>query len=1101
MNGAPNIETLETLCEQFYNPRSNEERSNAEKMLAYYFPTFSETTNVPGAAHSSATHVQNPIECAMQCHLLLESSSSPYAQMFASYRLRTLVTDHFSIFNDQQKIDERNFVLNYLGQHPDLMPFVVSSLGQLFSVITKLGWFESEEFKNLNEDISKFLQASAQHRIIGLQLLGLLITEINQLTASRSVAKHRKIAVNFRDGELLKIFQTACGILRDLLRDETQFNKDTSSQTGKMKEACLNIIKNALAFDFIGTCPDESSDDSGSIQIPSTWRSMFEDPTLVKTLFDCYKYFQPPHSSLVMEILVQVASIRRSLFNEEERAKFVVLLMDGIRDIINTSQGMDDQSNYHEFCRMLARFRSTYHLNEVSEGYDYASWIEAVAGFTVKAFHSWQWAPNSLPYLLSFWSKMASSLSIVKSSFLPKLEDTTAHLAGEFISSRMDSVGPIIESDGIIDDPLDNEEILIDSLEMLTNVARCKYEKSCEALIRIFDFTASSYQGAIQSAGNGVYDENSILVAESKLAWLVYLIGSFIGGRTAYQSTEEQDTIDGNLASKVLQLMEINQVWLNQKGESAGNAKLELAYLHFFYQFRKSYIGEQSYRTPKVYVKLAENFGLNDQTMVLDVIVRKLGTNLKYWGNNSRIISKTLNLFNELASGYSSVRLLQNLDTAKFILRNHTSEHFPFLLVPENFSLRLIYYMALSKLFFSDDVSEEEFMEFIKPFENILEELKTVVNIGAYKQDHVKAALNGLLRDLRGFITPIQSRRNYLLFFDWFFPNYMPVLLQALEAWKEDRLAITILKFMAELGHNKSQRLNFDISSANGILLFRETSKMLCTFGAGVINRNPSESNKYTEKYKGISVCFDMLSRSLTGRYVSFGVFALYGDKALELALNTVFEMMLSIPVEDLMVYPKLCKAYFTMIDVFSNEHMTALPDMDSRVFWYIIRSLGEGLKSSESSISSFACSAVDHLCTFVIKLSNKKNQSHWLLQYFNQFSDILPFLFTTVFNLVLFDEKPNQWSLSRPLLGLILLNREYMMEYTGNLVHCQLVERRELLAKALQSLMEEVDNTLSSKNRDRFTQNLGTFRREITAANLILVSPSEQGFSAPMLE
>lgn len=29
----------------------------------------------------------------------------------------------------------------------------------------------------------------------------------------------------------------------------------------------------------------------------------------------------------------------------------------------------------------------------------------------------------------------------------------------------------------------------------------------------------------------------------------------------------------------------------------------------------------------------------------------------------------------------------------------------------------------------------------------------------------------------------------------------------------------------------RSQRLNFDVSSPNGILLFREASKMICTYG------------------------------------------------------------------------------------------------------------------------------------------------------------------------------------------------------------------------------------------------------------------------------
>ena len=40
-----------------------------------------------------------------------------------------------------------------------------------------------------------------------------------------------------------------------------------------------------------------------------------------------------------------------------------------------------------------------------------------------------------------------------------------------------------------------------------------------------------------------------------------------------------------------------------------------------------------------------------------------------------------------------------------------------------------------------------------------------------------------------------------------------------------------ILKLFAELVQNRSQRLQFDVSSPNGILLFREASKIICSYG------------------------------------------------------------------------------------------------------------------------------------------------------------------------------------------------------------------------------------------------------------------------------
>jgi exportin-7 len=106
-------------------------------------------------------------------------------------------------------------------------------------------------------------------------------------------------------------------------------------------------------------------------------------------------------------------------------------------------------------------------------------------------------------------------------------------------------------------------------------------------------------------------------------------------------STEEEDAIDSELSSKVLQLMNVNQSvstpvcllyrirscavpynkpWIPPRlhGKN-GSEKLEMAFLHFFTEFRKSYIGESHSRVVKMYTKLSETFGLNDQNMVCSV--------------------------------------------------------------------------------------------------------------------------------------------------------------------------------------------------------------------------------------------------------------------------------------------------------------------------------------------------------------------------------------------------------------------------------------------------------------------------------------------------
>ena len=69
-----------------------------------------------------------------------------------------------------------------------------------------------------------------------------------------------------------------------------------------------------------------------------------------------------------------------------------------------------------------------------------------------------------------------------------------------------------------------------------------------------------------------------------------------------------------------------------------------------------------------------------------------------------------------------------------------------------------------------------------------------------------------------------------------------------------------LLKFMAEFVLNKVQRLTFDSSSANGILLFREVSKLIVAYGSRILAL-PNPAEIYSFKYKGIWICLTILTR------------------------------------------------------------------------------------------------------------------------------------------------------------------------------------------------------------------------------------------------
>jgi exportin-7 len=289
------------------------------------------------------------------------------------------LSSNWSNFTVAQRIDIRNYILNYLySRASSLSTYVTTSLLQLLARITKFAWFDDTVHQDIIDSVSKFLeQNSMVHYNIGLRILNELINEMNQTTGGHlTLTQHRKLAISFRDKVLLRIFQIALASLRRLLGSTSPVD----AQQDKLKEQALKLAVQCLSFDFIGTTPDESSEDLGIVQIPSSWRSIFEDPTTLNLFLEIYRTSNPPQSTQAMDCLVQLASVRRSLFaNEDDRAKYLTMLIHGIRDVLRNRTGLNEPTNHHAFCRLLARLKSNYQLNQLVAVDCYAEWISLVA--------------------------------------------------------------------------------------------------------------------------------------------------------------------------------------------------------------------------------------------------------------------------------------------------------------------------------------------------------------------------------------------------------------------------------------------------------------------------------------------------------------------------------------------------------------------------------------------------------------------------------------------------------------------------------------------------------------------------------------------------
>eukprot|EP00271_Cylindrocystis_brebissonii_P005659 TRINITY_DN17835_c0_g2_i1.p1 TRINITY_DN17835_c0_g2~~TRINITY_DN17835_c0_g2_i1.p1 ORF type:complete len:1060 (+),score=142.88 TRINITY_DN17835_c0_g2_i1:716-3895(+) len=1052
---------LETLCERLYNSGDPAERTHAEQTLQCF---------------------SVKPEYIPQCQLILDNSSSPYAQHLASSSLVKQVSEHS--LSVQLRLDIRNYVVAFLASKPKTETFVTSSLIELVARITKLGWHDDERFRDVVKEAMTFLtQATVEHFYIGLKILNQLVGEMNQANPGRSLTHHRKTACSFRDLSLFQIFTISLTSLRQL---QTQADE-------KLREQAIALALKCLSFDFVGTSLDESSEDLGTIQIPSTWRPILEDPATMQLFFDYYAMTKPRLSNQALECLVRLASVRRSLFSgETERLKFLSHLMSGTREVLRTRQGLSEHENYHEFCRLLGRLKTNYQLSELVNVENYGDWVRLVAEFTVKSLQSWQWASGSVYYLLGLWSRLVSSMPYLKSDSPSLLESYVPKITEAYITSRLNSVQAVLQNNIAVDeDPLDNEEQLQDQLDSLPYLCRFQYEKTSKYIISLLEPVLQAYTEASRVAPVVGHEEVAPLkVMEGQLTWLVHIIGAVIRGRLNSSSAESQEVIDGELAARVFQLIQVTDTGLHgQRYLERSKQRLDLAILAFFQNFRRVYVGDQAMHSSKsLYSRLSDLLGLQDHLMVLNVTVAKIATNLKCYTKCDEVIEHTLNLFQELAAGYMSGKLLLKIEAVNFILGNHTREHFPFLDEYSSSRNRTIFYFTLGRLLFMED-SSTKFKAFIAPLQQVL------VNLGAtpdvsFRSDAVKFAVIGLMRDLRGIAMATNSRRTYGLLFDWLYPAHTPLLLRAVEHWSDaPEVTTPLLKFMAEFVVNKTQRLTFDSSSPNGILLFREVSKLICGYGPRILQALPATLDPYTYRYKGIWIALTILARALAGNYVNFGVFELYGDPALKDALDVALKMSLSIPLTDIMAFRKVARAYFSLLEVLCHNHTTVVVNLDTATFNHIVGSLDAGLKcqSLDVSISSQCASAVDNLAAFYFNSLNSGEAptSPAALTMAKHIADcptLFPEILKSLFETVLFENCANQWSLSRPMLSLILINEQLFNDLKLQILATQPADQRPRLAACFDKLMADVARTLEPKNRDKFTQNLTVFRHEFRA-------------------
>eukprot|EP00667_Euglena_gracilis_P000992 EG_transcript_991 len=1019
-----------------------------------------------------------------QLRMVMERSNDAMAHYFVAATLLRLVTDCWTGFNVEQQLQMQQWLLGVIWvKGPTMQRHNANAFVQVLCRLTKFGWLDSQHHQELPGRLIQEVLANRSAAPLGLNVLITLVSEVNTLASRHSVTQHRKTSVSFRDICLFDMFKAALTILQGV-------RTDASAADPQVCEQALKLALECLTFDFVGIFPDESTDEAGTVQLPMAWRPVVLEQNVLSLFLELYSQLPPPRSTDCMRCLNQVATIRRSFFNnDEERKAWLQHILAGALVVLQQKKGLNDPDNYFEFCRLLSRIKPNYQLSELVSADAYGQWVELCAQFTIQSFINWRSTGKSHFFLLTLWSRLVSSQPYLKGGDKPSLLETfIPQVADAYIKSRLELARAVVCDPGCVDDPTDHQDNLIGHLELIPVLVRSVYGQIGPLIISLLNPIVADLQAGTQIQQLTEEMAKQFAILESQLGWLVYIMGAVVGHHVSGTSTAEAEKMDGEMTAGLFNMCNTVRARTSMPGAERSETLqgLEKAILYFLQSFRKVHIGESSMPCSKVYPRLQELTGVKDHLDVLNLIINKVVSNLKVWRTCSPIVGETLTLFCDLSSGYSSGRFLLKLPAIRYMLENHSGPDFPFLQDQFNTPHRSKFYRTLANLLFMETTAESAFERFMRPLKEVCLQLEAVTQREAFREVAVKRGVVGLLRDLRGVCAACTTKRMYTLLFEWLSPAHLDLLQRCAQVYVQDNdVILPLLKVFADLVHNRSQRISFEPNSPNGILLFKKAAELLLGYGharlAMTLPANLPAKDLYNAKYKGYCTCMNILQRCLAGNFCNFGAMSYYHDDTLDQTLAVVIKMALSIPLEDLLSLEKLGSAYYTLLETLYSNHCQTMASLDSRAFLQLVHSLEEATRSVQLPRAAVcnAMAAVGHLMSFYFAQMQKQTPcAHALSQHFSLDSDLLVRVLNAIFHAVLFEESnANQWAMSRPMLPLILINPAFYEEYQRKLLAALAPDKVPRLQEAFAKLMEGVERNLEAKNRDKFTQNVTTFR------------------------
>ncbi|KAJ3427873.1 exportin [Anaeramoeba flamelloides] len=1121
------LKTLETLTSDLFGNVLNNEREEIEKFLNKEIPT-----------------KLRFIEFFLQTLPLTDQDS---LQFYLGKKLEYHLTNKVEL-NQEEQLKLMNFLLCYLKNQKKKKYFVIQKILQNISIIINTWWQNTFQLEIThifnNHFFDEFDDLETQK--LFYQCFNLVVEQFQIHTIeTETLLEYKEKAISFSETFLLQVLQMSFNSLHQLLSQVITFD-------ARLLELILDLQCKILSFDYNGDklikLADKNSSlvnfhlDNEIILVPKKWGSVLYNSNLIQLLFQLYDGSEMMGSK-ILKVLSFLASLDSNQFdliiknndrnsvnnddnninknnnnnhnihkNEHEKITFYQIFIDELLNILNNNRVIEYDSNIHQFSRILYKLLLTTKLIDLYHLDNFLLFLEKIMILTIHTSENFELF-NSEYYLLKFWSKVSDSIGTFTNKEDPKpirmllnkiLHSFIFSIIGQFKEEEKDREQGQEQEQGQGQEKMKNQKeyefnfgedhrFLI-NLNSMISIIHSDYPLSIELLLELFAEIKKNYQKMIKNNSN----DPEFKYLNIQLSIIIYLF-SFSMGRKGmnYLNLNENVELDSKMINEIIIFIEWNESFFLQTNFS-NYESIEISILKFLQKLNMHYLKSTNKSHSIIFENINKLTNLDDQSKFIFLILNKIINNLKSSNSSLPIIESSLQLFDDLATNYSTSQIILKIENIENLFENHHNFQFGFFQINDETSkCRSIFYKILTKLIFREEnkmILTSRFLSFIAPFQTVATRIIKFLNSNTRVDQNYTLIIIGFIKDITGIVKACQDRLSFNLIFNWIYPDIIQIFTHILIHFLNltPIIAKKCLKFWNELTNNAKNRIKFESSSPNGIYLFKEVLNSIYQYSLKLEQNFESVNN--TNTLQLILLLQQILFRALSGNYINLGVFEIYKENILENTIKIILKLSLQINYSQLLNLPDLYHNFYSLISILFKLLIQHLIQLDSDSFNTILNYLLDGIALPEIEINNYCFLSLQNLLQFYKRYhlnkyckNNKKLQwasdLHTHINYKNEFFFLN--LLNSLFHLLVFNHKFDDSQIFDLFFSLINTFPSNFVQIKDLLLKKLPTQDHQQISNLFELFFNRIENFNNSSDVNKFKIHLYSFRKEIRKFDL----------------